>query len=325
MNDLSKVLVFLEQRDGKVKKSSFEAVSFVAKLASNNKFEVESICIGADVENLAESAKFGIEKIQHFRAAELANYSASAYSEIISDYINNNSVDLIFFSNTALGRDLAPRVSIKTKSGIVVDCTSIDVNESQFIATRPVYAGKAFVEVKLATDRKIFTLRPNVFKAELSQNPLESKISVTEVSSPNLKTKIVEMKQSSGKLDVAEAEIIVSGGRGMKGPENFKLIEELAASLNAAVGASRAVVDAGWRPHNEQVGQTGKTVSPSLYVACGISGAIQHLAGMSSAKYIVAINKDKEAPIFSIADYGIAGDLFEVIPALTEEIKKIKS
>jgi electron transfer flavoprotein alpha subunit len=164
-----------------------------------------------------------------------------------------------------------------------------------------------------------------VFKAAQVQNPNEAQINSVDVNSPNLKSRVTGYKKSEGKLDVAEAEIIVSGGRGMKGPENFKLIEELAESLNAAVGASRAVVDAGWRPHGEQVGQTGKTVSPSLYIACGISGAIQHMAGMSSAKYIVAINKDKEAPIFSIADYGIAGDLFEVLPILIKEVKKLKS
>jgi electron transfer flavoprotein alpha subunit len=322
---MSKVLVFLEQRDSKVKKSSLESVSFAAKLAAENNFEVEALCIGADIENLAESAKYGIEKIQHFKSKELANYSASAYTEILSNYINQNSFDLIFISNTSLGKDLTPRVSVKSGCGIIVDCTNIVMANGEIIATRPVYAGKAFVEAKLNTEKKIFTLRPNVFKAQESKNQKEAKISVTEVSSPNIKTKTNELKKSSGKLDVAEAEIIVSGGRGMKGPENFKLIEELAESLNAAVGASRAVVDAGWRSHNEQVGQTGKTVSPNLYIACGISGAIQHLAGMSSAKYIVAINKDKEAPIFSIADYGIAGDVFEILPALTKEIKKIKS
>jgi electron transfer flavoprotein alpha subunit len=204
-----------------------------------------------------------------------------------------------------------------------MDCVKLDTSSSKLTATRPVYAGKALVDVKFNSGKKVITIRPNVFKAQPSEN---SSVDVTtnEVSSPNLKTRVVEFKKSEGKLDVAEADIIVSGGRGLKGPEHFNLIEELADSLGAAVGASRAVVDAGWRPHGEQVGQTGKTVSPSLYVACGISGAIQHLAGMSSSKYIVAINKDKDAPIFNIADYGIAGDVFEILPVLTEEIKKVK-
>ncbi|NNL20633.1 MAG: electron transfer flavoprotein subunit alpha/FixB family protein, partial [Ignavibacteriaceae bacterium] len=192
------------------------------------------------------------------------------------------------------------------------------------VATRPIYAGKALMDVKLTTDKKVISLRPNVFKAEASENPSDSEINVKEISSPNLNTKVTEFKKAEGKLDVAEADIIVSGGRGMKGPENFHLIEELADAFGAAVGASRAVVDAGWRPHREQVGQTGKTVSPTLYVACGISGAIQHLAGMSSSKYIVAINKDKDAPIFNVADYGITGDVFEILPALREEVTKAK-
>jgi electron transfer flavoprotein alpha subunit len=205
-----------------------------------------------------------------------------------------------------------------------MDCVNLQVESGEVVATRPIYAGKAFVKVKLSSDVKVFTIRPNVFKAELFDSGSAS-VETKEISNPNLKAKVVSFKKSEGKLDVAEADIIVSGGRGMKGPENFNLIESLADSLGAAVGASRAVVDAGWRPHREQVGQTGKTVSPSLYVACGISGAIQHLAGMSTSKYIVAINKDKDAPIFSVADYGIAGDVFEILPVLTEEIQKIRS
>ncbi len=197
-------------------------------------------------------------------------------------------------------------------------------SSGEIIATRPVYAGKALVDVKLLSVKKVITIRPNIFKAVPLDTPLNPETMVKDISSPDLKTKVTEIKKAAGKLDVAEADIIVSGGRGVKGPENFHLIEELAEVLGAAVGASRAVVDAGWRPHSEQVGQTGKTVSPTLYVACGISGAIQHLAGMSSSKYIVAVNKDKDAPIFNIADYGINGDLFEVLPVLTEEIKKIK-
>lgn len=320
-----KLSVFLEQREGKIKKSSFEAVSLASKIANENGFEKELVTIGNEIENLSDAVRYEIDKITFFKNKELENYSSSAYTEILSKYIDNNNIEILFMSNTSLGKDLAPRISVRTEAGIVVDCTELIYESDNFTATRPVYAGKAFVNVKLNTKRKIFTLRPNVFKAVPSQNNSELKLNTVEAESPNLKSKVVGFNKAQGKLDVAEAEIIVSGGRGMKGPENFKLIEDLADTLNAAVGASRAVVDAGWRPHDEQVGQTGKTVSPSLYVACGISGAIQHMAGMSSAKYIVAINKDKEAPIFTIADYGIAGDLFEVLPALTAEIKKLKS
>lgn len=320
-----KISVFLEQREGKIKKSSFEAASLASKIADENGFEKELVSIGNEIKNLSDAVQYGIDKITFFKNKELENYSSSAYTEILSKYIKDNDIEILFMSNTSLGKDLAPRVSVKADAGIIVDCTDLIYENDNFTATRPVYAGKAFINVKLNTKRKIFTLRPNVFKAVSAQNNSELKLNIIEIESPNLKSKVVGFNKAQGKLDVAEAEIIVSGGRGMKGPENFKLIEELADTLNAAVGASRAVVDAGWRPHDEQVGQTGKTVSPSLYVACGISGAIQHMAGMSSAKYIVAINKDKEAPIFTIADYGIAGDLFEVLPALTAEIKKLKS
>jgi electron transfer flavoprotein alpha subunit len=204
-----------------------------------------------------------------------------------------------------------------------MDCINLHNNNGEIIASRPVYAGKAILETKINSPIRIFTIRPNVFKAEVTDGNIQTEIKIKEISNPNLKTKVVAIKKSADKLDVAEADIIVSGGRGLKSPENFKLIEELAEVLGGAVGASRAVVDAGWRNHGEQVGQTGKTVSPELYIACGISGAIQHLAGMSSSRYIVAINKDKDAPIFNIADYGIAGDVFEIIPALIQEIKKI--
>ncbi len=320
-----KILVFLEQREGKIKKSSFEAVSLASKFTKENGFESEIAVIGNEIENLSDASKYGIAGITVFKNKDLENYSSSAYSEVLSNFIKENSFDIILFSNTSLGKDLAPRVSVKVDAGIIVDCTNLIYVNEDFIATRPVYAGKAYIEVKLSSPRKIFTIRPNVFKAVQDQTASPANISSVEVNSTNIKTRVTGFKKSEGKLDVAEAEIIVSGGRGMKGPENFKMIEELADSLNAAVGASRAVVDAGWRPHGEQVGQTGKTVSPSLYIACGISGAIQHMAGMSSAKYIVAINKDKEAPIFSVADYGIAGDLFEILPALIAEIKKLKS
>ncbi|MFA5804384.1 MAG: electron transfer flavoprotein subunit alpha/FixB family protein, partial [Melioribacteraceae bacterium] len=218
----------------------------------------------------------------------------------------------------------APRVAVKIDSGLAMDCILLNCESNDIIATRPIYAGKALIEVKLTSPKKVFALRPNVFNPGI---PTDKKavVSVANVDSPNLNVRVVDIKKSEGKIDVAEADIIVSGGRGMKGPEHFKLVEDLAEVLGAASGASRAVVDAGWRPHSEQVGQTGKTVSPNLYIALGISGAIQHLAGMRSSKYIVAINKDKDAPIFQVADYGIAGDIFEVVPAMIEEIKKIKS
>ncbi len=319
----NKILAVLEQRDGLLKRSAFETVSAAYKIASELNLEAEAVVVGNDISNINDIGNYGITKVVHLKNADLVNYSSSGYRDAIVNYAIEVDADYIMLANTSLGKDLAPRLAVKLGAGCLMDCIKLDTSSGELTATRPVYAGKALVDVKFNSDKKVITIRPNVFKAQPSENSSVD-VTVNEVTSPNLKTRVVKFKKSEGKLDVAEADIIVSGGRGMKGPENFYLIEELADSLGAAVGASRAVVDAGWRPHGEQVGQTGKTVSPSLYVACGISGAIQHLAGMSSSKYIVAINKDKDAPIFNIADYGIAGDVFDILPALTEEIKKVK-
>lgn len=321
----NKILAILEQRENKLKRSSFEAVSVAAKLAGELNLEAEAVVIGTDIENISDIAKYGIKKVIHFKNENLKNYSTSAYTQIICDYAKETEASFLILSGTSLGKDLAPHLSARLQAGCLMDCINLSTSSGEVIATRPVYAGKALIDVKLKSEIKILVLRPNVFKTEVKDDAATVEVETKNIENPDLKTRVTEIKKSEGKIDVAEADIIVSGGRGLKAPENFHLVEELADTLGAAVGASRAVVDAGWRDHREQVGQTGKTVSPSLYIACGISGAIQHLAGMSSSKYIVAINKDKEAPIFSVADYGIAGDVFEILPALTEEIKKIKS
>ena len=248
----------------------------------------------------------------------------SAYATVISEIAKRENAEIVLFSATAMGKDLAPRVAVRLNAGLATDCISLKVEGGDVIATRPIYAGKVLVDLKIQSAVKVFSLRPNVFPTVQSDSVncnVES--AAVEFADKDFETKVVEINQTVGKLDVAEADIIVTGGRGMKGPEHFTIIEELAGLLGGAVGASRAVVDAGWRPHSEQVGQTGKTVSPTLYFAVGVSGAIQHLAGMSSSKYIVAINKDKEAPIFQVADYGIVGDAFEVLPAVTREVKKL--
>ncbi len=319
-----KIIGILEQREGKLKRVSFEVLNAVAKLSSELGLEPEAIVIGNEIENLNQLSAYGVPGLTHFKNESLEFYSSSAYSKIIAEHAREQGAKYLVFANTSLGKDLAPLVSAKLDGGCLMDCVDLKTDNGEITATRPVYAGKALVEAKLNSEIKIITIRPNVFKPNSGGQPVELNISVKVVDSPNLKSRVVEFKKSEGKLDVAEADIIVSGGRGLKAPENFHLVEDLAEVLGAAVGASRAAVDAGWRPHREQVGQTGKTVTPSLYIACGISGAIQHLAGMSSSKYIVAINKDKDAPIFGVADYGIAGDVFEILPALTEEIKKYK-
>ena len=317
------ILAILEQRENKFKKSAFEVATTAVSLSKDLGLEAKAVVVGNELENLNEISKYGIANVTHFKNADLANYSSSAYTDVVTNFAKEIDAEYIIFADTALGKDLAPRVAVKLNAGCLIDCIDIKASDGSVVATRPVYAGKALIELKPKSEIKVITIRPNVFKPRVVDG-VSLNLTAKEVTSPDLSTRVTEFKKSEGKMDVAEADIIVSGGRGLKAPENFKLVEELADALGAAVGASRAAVDAGWRPHREQVGQTGKTVSPSLYVACGISGAIQHLAGMSSSKYIVAINKDKEAPIFGVADYGIAGDVFEILPELTKEIKKIK-
>lgn len=319
---MSKILAFIEQRNGQLKKSSYEVAKTAFDLSQKFNCNVEALCIGNEVNNLESLGGYGISKVNFIKNSILENYS-SAYTDLLVDFVNQNNFDIILFSSTALGKDLSPKVASRLNCGLAADCVNLEVVDNNIVATRPIYAGKALLDVKLNSEKKIFVLRPNVFSAGVpNDNKAAINLINVEVSDP--KVKVIELKKSEDKLDVAEADIIVSGGRGMKGPENFKMLEELAELLGAAVGASRAVVDAGWRPHSEQVGQTGKTVSPTLYFAFGISGAIQHLAGMRSSKYIVAVNKDKDAPIFQAADYGIVADLFEIVPALIEEIKKLK-
>lgn len=320
----NKVLIFLEQRNGQIKKSSFEAAMVASNLASKLNYNVEAVTIGNNIENLETVGNYGITKVTQFKNEQLDNYSTSAFTEVILKHTADIDADILFFPGTAMGKDLAPHISAKLNCGLVSDCIALEYQNNEIIATRPIFAGKALLEVKVTSSKKIFVLRPNVFKLKKISD-FKADVNIINVENPNLSCRVVDIKKSDGKLDVSEADIIVSGGRGMKGPENFHLIEKLAEVLGGAVGASRAVVDAGWRPHSEQVGQTGKTVSPTLYIALGISGAIQHLAGMRSSKYIVAVNKDKDAPIFQIADYGIVADVMEIVPAMIEEIKKIKS
>src|SRR5690606_5584388 len=268
-----KILAVLEQREGKLKRSAFEVVSIASKIASELQAETHAVVVGNIVENLNDIGKYGISKITHIKNSELDKYSTTAYSDLISDFAKETDAEYLLLSNTSLGKDLAPHLAARLNAGIIMDIVELNTSSGELTATRPVFAGKALQEIKFKSEKKVLTIRPNVFKPHESENAALPEVEVREVSSPNLKSKVTEYKKSEGKLDVAEADIIVSGGRGLKEPQNFKLIEDLAEVLGAAVGASRAVVDAGWRPHREQVGQTGKTVSPSLYIACGISGA----------------------------------------------------
>lgn len=320
-----KILAFAEQREGKFRKSAFEVTKAARSLADELGSDMIGLVIGSGVETMAgELGGFGARRVIVVDDLRLRYYSATAYAKILAVLAQREEANVILAPASAMGKDLAPRVAVKLDAGVAVDCTSLRVEGGEIIATRPVYAGKAFIDVRVNSAVKIFTLRPNVFTAGTNNGERASvEKTLVELQDADFSSQVIGLHTSSGRPDLTEAEIVVSGGRGMKGPENFHLIEELADVLGAAVGASRAVVDAGWRPHDEQVGQTGKTVSPSLYIACGISGAVQHLAGMSSSKYIVAINKDKDAPIFQIADYGIVGDVLEILPALTQELRKL--
>ncbi len=322
-----KFLVYFEVRDGQIKKASFETASAAKKIADEIGGETFGIIIGKDVSSIAKSAqKVGIKKIFVIEEESLSKISNSLYAKIIAEFTKEQGFDGVFFSATSQGKDLAPLTSGFSDFPYISDCTSLLIEDGKVTFVKPIYSGKGLLKQQAESGAKfVVSLRPNVFP--LCEAPVEvevEKISLKDYSS--IKTAIVEdiEKGSQELLDVAEADIIISGGRGMKGPENFQMLKEVAKIVGGAMGASRAAVDSGWVPHAHQVGQTGKVVSPSLYIACGISGAIQHLAGMSSSKVIVAINKDKEAPIFNVATYGVIGDLFEVVPHLKEELKALK-
>ncbi|HRE41032.1 MAG TPA: electron transfer flavoprotein subunit alpha/FixB family protein [Ignavibacteria bacterium] len=334
-----KILAFVESKDNKFKSPAFEIVTEANKLAQELNISFEVLTIGTN-EAKTDSAilgNYGATKVNFVNIEDLNSksgksgfvYSQTSFAKVISNFASKNGFNLVLLSGTSLGKEIAPRISVSLDAAYCPDAVDIKIDNGKIIAKRPVYAGKSYINVSFNSENVVIGLRPNVFKpvnsGDNSAEVVNVDLNSLDISEKDFSVIVKEIKVSSEKLDVAEADIIVSGGRGLRSPENFNLIENLANSLGAATGASRAVVDAGWRPHGEQVGQTGKTVSPSLYVACGISGAIQHLAGMSSSKVIVAINKDKDAPIFQIADYGIVGDVFEILPALTEEIKKVKS
>jgi electron transfer flavoprotein alpha subunit len=319
------ILIYFEERNGIVRKPSFEAIEAAKSLGAST---ISAVVVGANVSTILTDAvkTSGISKIYTVEDSRFAHYSSRAAGKAVSEAANAASADVVIIPATGRGKDLAPRVAIRLQAGYVPDVTTFSLQDGKILATHPVYAGKANTTIEITTAKKVFSTRPNLWKASKEHSADASVENITvNFEDKDFAEQTKELVLAQGKLDVAEADIIVTGGRGMKGPENWGMIEGLATAFGAATGASRAVVDAGWRPHSEQVGQTGKTVSPSLYVAIGVSGAIQHLAGMSSSKTIVAINKDANAPIFGVCDYGIIGDAFEVLPHLTEEVKKVKS
>jgi|UniRef100_A0A7V3PUG6 electron transfer flavoprotein alpha subunit len=321
------ILVFCEQRDGNLKKVAFEALLLGYRIAETRQEELTATILGHNIAPLAsEIVKFGVNSVIHVDNPALEYYTPDGYADVLVQLVKQHQPSTIVFSATAQGKDLAATVAARLETALLPDCIAVDFNEKgAIIATRPIYAGKALATVTAPeANPLVLSIRPRSFgpAGEMNRN---GTIVAAQLTPTELRTRVAEVVKTVVKtVELTEADIVISGGRGMKGPENYALLEELAAVLNAAVGASRAAVDAGWRDHQFQVGQTGKVVAPSLYIACGISGAIQHLVGMINSKCIVAINKDPEANIFKVADYGIVGDLFQVVPLLIEEFRKVK-
>ncbi|HEX7251974.1 MAG TPA: electron transfer flavoprotein subunit alpha/FixB family protein [Thermoanaerobaculia bacterium] len=320
-----KFLVFIEQREGKIRKASLEALSLARRLSGGG--PVAAVLPGKGVAALAKDlGKYGAATVYVADRDDLALYSNKGYVGALDQAASKENPDAVLIAATAMGKDVAPRFAARHDVSVLADVMDLRVEEGRLVAWRPVYSGKARAEVDCgAAKLQIATTRPNVFAAEAREGA-EPRVETLDLGEIAPRARVVKVETSESKeLDVAEADIIVSGGRGIKGPENWPVIKDLQLALGAALGASRAVVDAGWIDHQHQVGQTGKVVSPTLYVACGISGAIQHLAGMGTSKVIVAINKDPDAPIFKVATYGIAGDLFQIVPEVAKAVRAAKA
>jgi electron transfer flavoprotein alpha subunit len=318
-----KLLVLGEIRNNELRNVSFEAIA-AAKQASLGG-EVVGVVLGEDAESLGnEMVYYGADRVLTVSDEKLKQYTPDAFSQVMMDLINEEKPDGLIIGHTALGKDLAPKLASKLQSGLISDVTAVEANGKDVVFTRPIYSGKAFEKKKFKEGFMLVTIRPNNIAALEKDASKTGNSSVVHANIKDIRTIVKEVvRKSSSGVDLSEAKVIVAGGRGVKSAEGFKLLQELADVLNGAVGASRAACDAGYCDYSLQIGQTGKVVTPDLYIACGISGAIQHLAGMSNSKVIVAINKDPEASIFEIADYGIVGDLFEVIPMLKEEFSKV--
>ncbi len=316
------VLIFLDQSDGHIKKNSFEAASYGAKLAENLNTSAEGIVLGNVNDDLTALGKYGLKKIYTVKNESLNHFDDEVFTHIIAEAAKNTGANVIVFSNNFNGKSIAPRLSVKLKAGLVSGAVALPETGNGFIVKKSVFSGKAFANVAIKTDIKIISLNANSFKINESEG--SSEVAELQVEIPEAKVKIKEVKKVEGEIPLSEAELVVSGGRGLKGPENWGIVEDLAKALGAATACSRPVSDSDWRPHHEHVGQTGLTIAPNLYFAIGISGAIQHLAGVNRSKTIVVINKDPEAPFFKAADYGMVGDAFEVVPKITEAVKKLK-
>jgi len=315
------VLIFLDQSEGHIKKNSLEAASYGAKVAEMLNTTAEGIVLGTIKDELAGLGKYGLKKIHTVKNEVLNNFDDAVFTYIMAEAAKNIDAKVIIFSNNFNGRAIAPRLSVRLKAGLVSGALALPDLSNGFVVKKNVFSGKAFANVSIKSDIKIISLNANAYKITEGEGTAETV--ELNVDIPQAKVKVKEVNKVLGEVPLSEAEIVVSGGRGLKGPENWQIVTDLAKALGAATSCSRPVSDSDWRPHHEHVGQTGLTISPNLYIAIGISGAIQHLAGVNRSKTIVVINKDPEAPFFKAADYGIVGDAFEVVPKITEAIKKL--
>ena len=316
-----KILAIAEQSEGAFRKVTYESLSEGRRIADQMGCELAVLVLGNNIEGISkELAQFGADRIILAQDPSLAEYLPDAYGNVIADATNKETPDVVILGASTQGKDIAARLSARLNASLAMDCVSVRFENNDLTATRFMYGGKILADVVLEGKPRILAIRPNALM--IAKTEKAGSIEKIEVNIGSTQVKFIEKHLETGKVELTEADIVISGGRGMGGPD-FSILEELAKLLNGAVGASRSAVDEGWRSTSDQVGQTGKVVSPNLYIACGISGAIQHLAGMSSSKIIVAINKDAEAPIFSKADYGVEGDLFEIIPLISEEIRKL--
>lgn len=320
------VLIFADQAQGKIKKVAFEAIQYGAKVAAQTGTTATALVLGVvDAAELSALGNYGVTKVLHTADSRLNEVESGVYTKIIAAAAEQEGADIIVFPHNFDGRAVAPRVAARLKAGLVSGAISLPDTANGFVVKKSVFSGKAFANINITAVKKVIAVMPNTFPLEKTDAAASVTAFSPAINDADFKVKVSSVQTVSGDIPLTEAEIVVSGGRGLKGPENWGMVEDLAKVLGAATACSRPVADSGWRPHHEHVGQTGLTVRPNLYIAIGISGAIQHLAGVNGSKVIVVINKDPEAPFFKAADYGIVGDAFEVVPKLTAAIKQLKS
>lgn len=315
------ILIYTEHQEGKFKKNSLEALSYGVAIAAQNGIDANALVIGETKAPLSELGKYGVKKVYHLNTANINISDTKTLSALIASVATQQNCDTLIFSNTLTAKGIAPRIAVKLKAGMVSGAVALPENNNGFSVKKNVFSGKAVTEIKVLTSKKVITLNANAF--EVKETGGIAEVITIEVSAPASTITVTGINKTAGEIPLSEADSVISGGRGLKGPENWGMIEELAKLTGSATACSRAVADAHWRPHHEHVGQTGLAISPNLYFAVGISGAIQHLAGVNRSKTIVVINKDPEAPFFKAADYGIVGDAFEVMPKIIQAVKDL--